>query len=67
MSPAICRKSNEMSNFNEYLNNKEVISKSKSLLENDEPYLLEYDVAGGIPVLHIVVSTKKLRKVMKTN
>lgn len=47
--PAICRKSNEMSNFNEYLNNKEVISKSKSLLENDEPYLLEYDVAGGIP------------------
>ena len=38
-----------MSNFNEYLNNKEVISKSKSLLENDEPYLLEYDVAGGIP------------------
>ncbi|CAX40469.1 subunit of the histone acetyltransferase SAGA complex, putative [Candida dubliniensis CD36] len=48
-APAICRKSNEMSNFNEYLNNKEVISKSKSLLENDEPYLLEYDVAGGIP------------------
>ncbi|KAK6198545.1 uncharacterized protein RJT21DRAFT_122123 [Scheffersomyces amazonensis] len=46
---AIIRQSNEMKNFNQYLSNKEVISKTQSLLENDEPYLLEYDLTGGIP------------------
>ncbi|KAI5961917.1 SPT7 [Candida pseudojiufengensis] len=48
-APAILRKSHEMANFNQYLSNKEVISKSTNLLENDEPYLMEYDVTGGIP------------------
>ncbi|RCK65967.1 Transcriptional activator SPT7 [Candida viswanathii] len=48
-APAILRESNEMSNFNQYLSNKEVISKATSLLENDEPYLLEYDITGGVP------------------
>ncbi|KAL6449704.1 spt7 Transcriptional activator spt7 [Candida maltosa Xu316] len=48
-SPAIIRKPNEMTNFNQYLSNKEVISKTQNLLENDEPYLLEYDITGGIP------------------
>ncbi|KAK6461268.1 transcription factor, member of the histone acetyltransferase SAGA complex [Scheffersomyces coipomensis] len=46
---AIIRQSIEMKNFNQYLSNKEVISKSQNLLENDEPYLLEYDLTGGIP------------------
>ena len=48
---AIIRQSREMSNFNQYLTNKEVISKSSNLLENDEPYLLEYDITGGLPGL----------------
>lgn len=48
-APAILRQSNEMANFNQYLSNKEVISKATSLLENDEPYLLEYDITGGVP------------------
>ncbi|CAG90280.2 DEHA2G06248p [Debaryomyces hansenii CBS767] len=46
---AIIRESNEMSNFNHYLNNTSVVSKSSNLLENDEPYLLEYDITGGLP------------------
>ncbi|ODV79611.1 uncharacterized protein CANTADRAFT_49602 [Suhomyces tanzawaensis NRRL Y-17324] len=46
---AIIRKPAEMQNFNEYLTNKEVVSKSNNLLENEEPYLLEYDITGGIP------------------
>lgn len=46
---AIIRQSNEMANFNQYLANREVISKATSLLETDEPYLLEYDVTGGVP------------------
>ncbi|EGW33741.1 uncharacterized protein SPAPADRAFT_147731 [Spathaspora passalidarum NRRL Y-27907] len=46
---AIIRQSNEMANFNQYLTNKEVVSKSSNLLENDEPYLLEYDIMGGVP------------------
>lgn len=48
-SEAILRESNKMKNFNQFLDNKEVVSKSDKLLDNDEPYLLEYDVAGGIP------------------
>lgn len=48
-APAIIRNSSEMSNFKRYLNNSEMISKSTNLLENDEPYLLEYDITGGIP------------------
>ncbi|KAK6877752.1 Transcriptional activator spt7 [Candida tropicalis] len=48
-APAILRQSNEMVNFNQYLSNKEVISKATSLFENDEPYLLEYDITGGVP------------------
>lgn len=46
---ALLRESSKMKNFNQFLDNKEVVSKSNKLLENDEPYLLEYDVAGGIP------------------
>lgn len=48
-APAIIRKPNEMANFNHYLDNKQVVSKSSNLLENDEPYLLEYDITGGLP------------------
>ncbi|KAK7684805.1 hypothetical protein QCA50_012048 [Cerrena zonata] len=48
-APAIIRESNEMNNFNHYLDNKQVVSKSSNLLENDEPYLLEYDITGGLP------------------
>lgn len=48
-APAIIRKPNEMNNFNHYLDNKQVVSKSSNLLENDEPYLLEYDITGGLP------------------
>ncbi|CCG22934.1 Spt7 SAGA transcriptional regulatory complex subunit [Candida orthopsilosis Co 90-125] len=49
-APALIRKQNEMSNFNHYLSNQEVISKTNNnLLENDEPYLVEYDVTGGLP------------------
>lgn len=46
---AILRESGKMKNFNQFLDSKEVVSKSSKLLDNDEPYLLEYDVAGGIP------------------
>jgi transcriptional activator SPT7 len=46
---AIIRKSTDNENFYHYLNNKEVVSKSSNLLENDEPYLLEYDITGGLP------------------
>lgn len=46
---AIVRKASDNNNFNQYLNNREVISKSSNLLENDEPYLLEYDITGGLP------------------
>lgn len=48
-SEAIIRESSKMKNFNQFLDNREVVSKSNKLLDNDEPYLLEYDVAGGIP------------------
>ncbi|CCE78354.1 Piso0_000975 [Millerozyma farinosa CBS 7064] len=48
---AIVRKSAAMTNFNHYLMNSEVVSKTSNLLENDEPYLLEYDIAGGVPGL----------------
>lgn len=48
-APAILRKSNEMDNFSHYLTGNESVSKSNSLLENEEPYILEYDVAGGLP------------------
>lgn len=46
---AIVRQSGDNKNFNQYLNNSEVISKTNNLLENDEPYLLEYDITGGLP------------------
>lgn len=48
---AIVRESSKMKNFNQYLQFKEVVSKGNKLLDNDEPYLLEYDVAGGVPGL----------------
>ncbi|KAG5420837.1 SPT7 [Candida metapsilosis] len=49
-APALIRRQNEMSNFDHYLSNQEVISKTNNnLLENDEPYLVEYDVTGGLP------------------
>ncbi|OBA21292.1 hypothetical protein METBIDRAFT_78302 [Metschnikowia bicuspidata var. bicuspidata NRRL YB-4993] len=46
---AIVRESKKMSDFNHFLDNKEVVSKGNKLLDNDEPYLLEYDIAGGVP------------------
>lgn len=46
---AIVRELSKMKNFNLYLQLKEVVSKGDKLLDNDEPYLLEYDVAGGVP------------------
>ncbi|CAN3375863.1 hypothetical protein DIURU_003963 [Diutina rugosa] len=48
---AIIRQSSDTKNFNHYLDNKTVLSKSDNLLENDEPYLLEYDITGGLPGL----------------
>lgn len=48
---AIIRDPSKMSNFNQFLSFKEVVSKGNKLLDNDEPYLLEYDVAGGVPGL----------------
>lgn len=48
---AIVREPVKMKNFNQFLDNKEVVSKSNKLLDTDEPYLLEYDVAGGVPGL----------------
>lgn len=48
---AIIRESKKMSDFDHFLDNKEVVSKGNKLLDNDEPYLLEYDIAGGIPEL----------------
>lgn len=48
---AIIRESSKMKNFNQFLQFKEVVSKGNELLDNDEPYLLEYDVAGGVPGL----------------
>lgn len=48
---AIVRDPAKMKNFNQFLDNKEVVSKSNKLLDTDEPYLLEYDVAGGVPGL----------------
>ncbi|CAH2352103.1 transcriptional activator Spt7p [[Candida] railenensis] len=48
---AMTRESYEMNNFKHYLSNDQVVSKSSNLLESDEPYLLEYDVMGGLPGL----------------
>lgn len=48
-APAIIREPNEMNNFSDYISNNQFISKSNNLLENDEPYLLEYDITGGLP------------------
>lgn len=48
---AIIRESNKMKDFNQFLQFKDVVSKGNKLLDNDEPYLLEYDVAGGVPGL----------------
>lgn len=47
-APAIVRESSEMSHFNDYLRNQQVVSKG-NLLEKYEPYLLEYDIMGGLP------------------
>lgn len=46
---AIVRDPNKMSVFKNFFDSKQVISKSNNLLENDEPYLLEYEVMGGFP------------------
>lgn len=48
-APAILRGSKEMSNFSRFLSNSQVISRGNDLLDNDEQYLLEYDVVGGLP------------------
>lgn len=48
---AIMRDPKQMSMFDHYLTNHEVVAKGNKLLDNDEPYLLEYDIAGGIPEL----------------
>ncbi|ODQ81489.1 hypothetical protein BABINDRAFT_159768 [Babjeviella inositovora NRRL Y-12698] len=48
-STALLRYPDQMKCFNEYLHGHEVVSKSHSLLENEEPYLIEYDVTAGIP------------------
>lgn len=48
---AIIRQLSDTKNFNHYLDNKTVLSKLDNLLENDEPYLLEYDITGGLPGL----------------
>lgn len=48
-APAILRKSNEMQNFSHYLTGSDTVTKSSSLLDTEEPYILEYDVAGGLP------------------
>lgn len=48
---AVTRESSKMSDFNQFLDNKDFVSKGNKLLDNDEPYLLEYDIAGGIPGL----------------
>lgn len=48
---AIVRQLSDTNNFNHYLDNKTVVSRVDNLLENDEPYLLEYDITGGLPGL----------------
>lgn len=48
-APAILRKPHGTENFSHYLTGNEAITKSNDLLDNEEPYILEYDVAGGIP------------------
>lgn len=48
---AIIRDPTKMKNFNTFLSNNEVVSLGEKYLDNDEPYLLEYDVAGGVPGL----------------
>lgn len=46
---AIVRDPNKMSVFKNFFDSKQVVSKSSNLLANDEPYLLEYEVMGGLP------------------
>lgn len=48
---ALMRESVKMKNFNQFLEFKEVVSKGNRLLDTDEPYLLEYDIVGGVPGL----------------
>lgn len=48
---ALLRESGKMKNFNQFLQFKEVVSKGNQLLDSDEPYLLEYDIVGGVPGL----------------
>ncbi|KAI5957283.1 SPT7 [Candida jiufengensis] len=48
-APAIIRRGNEMLKFEHYLTNKSVESKTSNLLDQDDPYLIEYDVDNGIP------------------
>lgn len=64
---AILRKRNSMQNFNLYLQNSSVVSKSSNLLENDEPYLFEYDVTGGLPGMtyHGIDETKEEKREQK--
>lgn len=46
---AVTRESGKMNDFDQFLENKNFVSKGNKLLDNDEPYLFEYDIAGGIP------------------
>lgn len=48
---ALMRESVKMKNFNQFLEFKDVVSKGNQLLDTDEPYLLEYDIVGGVPGL----------------
>lgn len=48
---ALVRESGKMKNFHQFLEFKEVVSKGNKLLDSDEPYLLEYDIVGGVPGL----------------
>ncbi|CAI5756285.1 unnamed protein product [Candida verbasci] len=58
---AITRKPSEMKNFSHYLN-QEVVKKTDHLLEED-PYLIEYDISGGIPGLYNGISNEDLDKI----
>lgn len=48
---AVTRELGKMSTFSQFLYSKDYVSKGNKLLDVDEPYLVEYDVAGGIPGL----------------
>ncbi|CDK26293.1 unnamed protein product [Kuraishia capsulata CBS 1993] len=48
---AILRDAQQMSNFSNYLGdeNNLVLHRNQYLDDNDEPYLIEYDIGGGVP------------------